>query len=466
MCSFRVRLCKNIHLPHSPSSSLLKICSFHLLQGTLELLGAVAQVCSRDAAHPFSLSTTPSSLLGPRCRPFCFPLFLLLFHHQASHPPIPSPLAVLSGVQPAVLPLPPLSSKLFANQAFLPSTADTCFRIKTCRLHAFCGVCASAPCWSSPWLDGGGSSQSGVNCTRASAAGDFNAEGVNILYQSVALKPVKTSPSRVTSAALLKPFAGCSCTSPDSSSPQTPSVTGTRVPESRHTQLLFPLRPEVFGILLEIFWIVYPHFRQSSVCRLVSPPCNFNIQPCCSQARHSRFMHMLPSAFPTDLEEMEGAFLDTPVMDFVTDVNFLDLPLQSPGQPKPTSATSLHAVDLRGLYCDIVRDIGEGPVPFAGKVCLGSLGMEISPEYDVGPLTGRSKRKRVITTSQRQAANIRERKRMFSLNEAFDELRKKVPTFAYEKRLSRIETLRLAIVYISFMTDLLKENERETESRS
>nr|XP_015213313.1 PREDICTED: fer3-like protein [Lepisosteus oculatus] len=163
---------------------------------------------------------------------------------------------------------------------------------------------------------------------------------------------------------------------------------------------------------------------------------------------------------------MEGAFLDTPVMDFVTDVNFLDLPLQSPGQPKPTSATSLHAADLRGLYGDIasVRDIGEGPVPFAGKVCLGSLGMEMSPEYDVGPLTGRSKRKRVITTSQRQAANIRERKRMFSLNEAFDELRKKVPTFAYEKRLSRIETLRLAIVYISFMTDLLKENERETES--
>lgn len=30
-----------------------------------------------------------------------------------------------------------------------------------------------------------------------------------------------------------------------------------------------------------------------------------------------------------------------------------------------------------------------------------------------------------------------------------------MPTFAYEKRLSRIETLRLAITYISFMTELL-----------
>ena len=30
-----------------------------------------------------------------------------------------------------------------------------------------------------------------------------------------------------------------------------------------------------------------------------------------------------------------------------------------------------------------------------------------------------------------------------------------VPTFAYEKRLSRIETLRLAITYISFMSDIM-----------
>ncbi|XP_013007857.2 fer3-like protein [Cavia porcellus] len=71
-------------------------------------------------------------------------------------------------------------------------------------------------------------------------------------------------------------------------------------------------------------------------------------------------------------------------------------------------------------------------------------------------LQGRPRRKRVITYAQRQAANVRERKRMFNLNEAFDRLRRKVPTFAYEKRLSRIETLRLAIVYISFMTELLQ----------
>lgn len=74
----------------------------------------------------------------------------------------------------------------------------------------------------------------------------------------------------------------------------------------------------------------------------------------------------------------------------------------------------------------------------------------------------KSKRRRIITVVQRQAANVRERKRMFSLNEAFDELRRKVPTFAYEKRLSRIDTLRLAIVYISFMTDLLEQNSQKS----
>ncbi|XP_014206786.1 basic helix-loop-helix transcription factor amos [Copidosoma floridanum] len=57
---------------------------------------------------------------------------------------------------------------------------------------------------------------------------------------------------------------------------------------------------------------------------------------------------------------------------------------------------------------------------------------------------------------QRHAANIRERKRMLSsINSAFDELRVHVPTFPYEKRLSKIDTLRLAIAYISLLRDVL-----------
>jgi hypothetical protein len=38
---------------------------------------------------------------------------------------------------------------------------------------------------------------------------------------------------------------------------------------------------------------------------------------------------------------------------------------------------------------------------------------------------------------------------------AFEELRLYVPTFPYEKRLSKIDTLRLAIAYIELLTDML-----------
>ncbi|XP_037038719.1 basic helix-loop-helix transcription factor amos isoform X2 [Bradysia coprophila] len=61
----------------------------------------------------------------------------------------------------------------------------------------------------------------------------------------------------------------------------------------------------------------------------------------------------------------------------------------------------------------------------------------------------------------RQQANIRERKRMLrsapnGINSAFDELRVHVPTFPYEKRLSKIDTLRLAIAYISLLREVLE----------
>ncbi|XP_058822344.1 achaete-scute homolog 1 isoform X1 [Topomyia yanbarensis] len=63
---------------------------------------------------------------------------------------------------------------------------------------------------------------------------------------------------------------------------------------------------------------------------------------------------------------------------------------------------------------------------------------------------------------QRQQTNVRERKRILrsapngSINSAFDELRVHVPTFPYEKRLSKIDTLRLAIAYIALLREVLE----------
>ena len=42
-----------------------------------------------------------------------------------------------------------------------------------------------------------------------------------------------------------------------------------------------------------------------------------------------------------------------------------------------------------------------------------------------------------------------------SINSAFDALRGHVPTFPYEKRLSKIDTLRLAIAYIALLQEVL-----------
>ncbi|CAF3330266.1 unnamed protein product [Rotaria socialis] len=67
------------------------------------------------------------------------------------------------------------------------------------------------------------------------------------------------------------------------------------------------------------------------------------------------------------------------------------------------------------------------------------------------------------TAGQRHAANLRERKRMQSINDAFEGLRTHIPVHPYEKRLSKVDTLRLAIDYIAFLNRLLT-NTSQTDS--
>lgn len=81
----------------------------------------------------------------------------------------------------------------------------------------------------------------------------------------------------------------------------------------------------------------------------------------------------------------------------------------------------------------------------------------------VEPLDKNLKRKRRRKSpnqqiAQRHAANLRERKRMQSINEAFEGLRHHIPTLPYEKRLSKVDTLRLAIGYIGFLTEMISSD--------
>ncbi|XP_074091335.1 basic helix-loop-helix transcription factor scleraxis-like [Macrotis lagotis] len=73
-------------------------------------------------------------------------------------------------------------------------------------------------------------------------------------------------------------------------------------------------------------------------------------------------------------------------------------------------------------------------------------------------LQGKKKRKAGRAgglSRQRQAANARERDRTHSVNSAFSALRTLIPTEPADRKLSKIETLRLAASYISHLANVL-----------
>uniref|UniRef100_A0A8C9QQ63 Twist-related protein 1 n=1 Tax=Scleropages formosus TaxID=113540 RepID=A0A8C9QQ63_SCLFO len=67
--------------------------------------------------------------------------------------------------------------------------------------------------------------------------------------------------------------------------------------------------------------------------------------------------------------------------------------------------------------------------------------------------------------TQRVMANVRERQRTQSLNEAFAALRKIIPTLPSDK-LSKIQTLKLAARYIDFLYQVLQSDELDSKMSS
>lgn len=90
-----------------------------------------------------------------------------------------------------------------------------------------------------------------------------------------------------------------------------------------------------------------------------------------------------------------------------------------------------------------------------------------SPDSDSDSIGKQRRRKRRCPqqqVQQRHAANLRERKRMQSINDAFEGLRTHIPTLPYEKRLSKVDTLRLAIGYIGFLAELVQTDSNSKEN--
>jgi Fer3-like protein len=80
----------------------------------------------------------------------------------------------------------------------------------------------------------------------------------------------------------------------------------------------------------------------------------------------------------------------------------------------------------------------------------------LSEDYDDEQQS--NKKKRILTSNQRTAANIRERKRMTIMNDAFVDLRHKLPISTGRKRrkMSRLDIVIGAMEYISYLDTLLK----------
>lgn len=88
------------------------------------------------------------------------------------------------------------------------------------------------------------------------------------------------------------------------------------------------------------------------------------------------------------------------------------------------------------------------PLCAASELRLGSGGVHQYLQPDKCALERAQRRRRL-------AANARERRRMLGLNVAFDQLRSVIPNLETNKKLSKSETLQMALIYICTLSDLL-----------
>lgn len=113
--------------------------------------------------------------------------------------------------------------------------------------------------------------------------------------------------------------------------------------------------------------------------------------------------------------------------------------------------------------CDFYDDegISRRKRSFSKGSSDGFQGMSSPESADDGISHKKAKKKSLSfeeIQTQRVLANVRERQRTQSLNEAFAQLRQIIPTLPSDK-LSKIQTLKLATRYIDFLYNVLRNEE-------
>ena len=128
--------------------------------------------------------------------------------------------------------------------------------------------------------------------------------------------------------------------------------------------------------------------------------------------------------------------------------------IQSPRQILPPSELSSKKLHAKKTPTSREKKNPEGRSATAKKTSMSQTGKKVKPGQT--PQTPASPGE--IQKKRRLAANARERKRMRSLNTAFDRLRQVIPSAGEDQELSKYDTLQMAQTYINTLRELLDED--------
>lgn len=114
------------------------------------------------------------------------------------------------------------------------------------------------------------------------------------------------------------------------------------------------------------------------------------------------------------------------------------------------SSNSLHAFCRRDVHGSAETDISIARLDPGCASAEGVIQKDSDKATEGGKMShfGPQRHRRV-------AANARERRRMHGLNKAFDELRSVIPSLENERKLSKYDTLQMAQIYITELSELL-----------
>lgn len=122
----------------------------------------------------------------------------------------------------------------------------------------------------------------------------------------------------------------------------------------------------------------------------------------------------------------------------------------------PHESTSICHDAYMSLPCEIMPSHVLPSTPRRRAPTIATTLNNLQPSDLVGLTREERRRRRRATQKYRTAHATRERIRVEAFNVAFTELRKLLPTLPPDKKLSKIEILKLAICYIAYLNHVLE----------